>query len=54
MPKNRPWSEEELILALDLYKKIGVKDSRHLDVITLSQTLNQLSDATTVSISIGL
>ena len=25
MPRNRPWSKEELILALDLYFKIGPK-----------------------------
>jgi hypothetical protein len=47
MPKNRPWSKEELILALELYFRIGLKDNRHPDVINLSQTLNQLSDATT-------
>ena len=47
MPRNRPWSKEELILALDLYFKIGPKDSGHPDVINLSETLNRLSDAST-------
>ena len=45
MPRNRPWSKEELILALELYFKIGPKDSSHPDVINLSETLNRLSDA---------
>ena len=47
MPRNRPWSKEELILALDLYLKIGRGDVNHPDVINLSETLNRLSDAST-------
>ena len=47
MPRNRPWSKEELILALDLYFKIGPKGKTHPDVINLSETLNRLSDAST-------
>ena len=45
MPRNRPWSREELVLALDLYFKIGPKSSTHPDVIDLSGSLNRLSDA---------
>jgi len=45
MPRNRRWSRKELILALDLYFKIGPKGSSHTDVIKLSETLNRLSDA---------
>ncbi len=35
MPRNRPWSREELILALDLYFKIGASYKTHPDVISV-------------------
>lgn len=46
MPRNRPWSREELILALDLYFKLGASYKTHPDVIGSSGVLNRLSDAT--------
>ena len=45
MPRNRRWSREELVLALDLYFKIGASYKTHPDVIDLSDILNRLSDA---------
>ena len=45
MPRNRPWSREELVLALDLYFKIGASYKTHPDVIELSEVLNRLSDS---------
>jgi 5-methylcytosine-specific restriction protein A len=45
MPRNRRWSREELVLALDLYFKIGASYKTHPDVIDLSECLNRLSDA---------
>ena len=45
MPRNRPWSKEELVLALDLYFKIGASYKTHPDVIDLSECLNRLSNA---------
>ena len=47
MPKNRPWTKEELILALDLYFKIGVNDSKHPQIVELSNFLNRLADQPT-------
>jgi len=46
MTRNRPWSREELILALDLYLKIGASYKTHPDVIELSVVLNRVSDLT--------
>ena len=40
--KNPPWSEEERILALDLYLRSGLLDDRHPDVVKLSSDLNAL------------
>ena len=45
MPRNRRWSKEELVLALDLYFKIGASYKAHPDVIDLSECLNRLSNA---------
>ncbi len=45
MPRNPPWSREELILALDLYFKTGATDSRNPQVAELSAVLNRLSIA---------
>ena len=44
MAKNPNWSRDELILALDLYFKVGRQrlDESHPEVIQLSQLLNQL------------
>jgi hypothetical protein len=42
MPRNPSWRREELILALELYKRIGATDSRNSEVLGLSQTLNSL------------
>lgn len=44
MPRNPPWTREELILALDLYFRVGRKHEgpRHPEVIKLSQLLNDL------------
>ena len=44
MPRNRRWSREELVIALDLYFKIGASYKTHPDVIDLSERLNLLSD----------
>ena len=42
--RNPPWHRDELILALDLYERLGrtVADDKHSDVIALSQLLNKL------------
>ena len=44
MAKNPPWTLDELILALDLYFRVGRKHEGpdHPEVITLSQNLNKL------------
>jgi 5-methylcytosine-specific restriction enzyme A len=44
MAKNPPWTRDELILALDLYFRVGRKqvDPPHPEVIALSTLLNQL------------
>src|SRR5690606_16167532 len=41
-PRNPPWTEEELILALDLYLREGLLDDQDPPVIELSTMLNQL------------
>ena len=46
MPRNPPWTRDELILALDLYFRIGMGKRSHPDVIELSHVLNQLSRGT--------
>ena len=45
--RNPKWTEEELILALDLYMDIprGQISSRHPKIIDLSATLNRLRSA---------
>lgn len=40
MPRNRPWSKAELVLALALYLRIGASYKTHPDVISLSEILN--------------
>ena len=44
MARNPPWTREELILALDLYFRVGRKHEgpSHPEVIKLSQVLNSL------------
>jgi hypothetical protein len=42
MPRNPPWSREELILALDVYLRVGMAGSEHPEVLTLSRLLNRL------------
>lgn len=42
--RNKKWSKEELILALDLYFKVGTTSATNPDVIELSECLNRLSD----------
>jgi 5-methylcytosine-specific restriction protein A len=43
MAKNPPWTRDELILALDLYFRVGRKqvDPPHPEVIALSTLLNE-------------
>ncbi len=41
--RNPPWSEEELILALDFYLQFGALHARHSEVIRLSNALNGLA-----------
>jgi len=41
-PRNPPWVDEELILALDLYLRNGQLDNNNPEVIELSRTLNEL------------
>ena len=43
MPRNPPWSREELILALDLYVTIGQAGKNNPEVIALSGVLNALA-----------
>jgi hypothetical protein len=42
--RNPAWHRDELILALDLYQRLGrrVADDRHPDVVSLSELLNKL------------
>jgi 5-methylcytosine-specific restriction protein A len=40
--RNPPWAWDEIVLALDLYFRIGVQSSTHPDVIELSEILNRL------------
>lgn len=42
MTRNPTWTSDELVLALDLYLRIGIGSVRHPDVIALSQALNAL------------
>ena len=44
MARNPPWTRDELILALDLYHRVGRKHEgpAHPDVIALSEALNRL------------
>ena len=42
-PRNPPWAEEELILALDLYLRAGLLDDTDQAVIELSHELNSLT-----------
>ena len=42
-PRNPPWAEEELILALDLYLRAGLLDDKDRAVIELSRILNALT-----------
>ncbi len=41
-PRNPPWAEEELILALDLYLRSGLRDDADQAVVDLSRVLNDL------------
>ncbi len=40
--RNPTWTWDEIVLALDLYFRIGVQSSTHPDVIELSDLLNRL------------
>lgn len=40
--RNPPWTEEELVLALDLYLREGLLGNKHSDVQDLSRALNAL------------
>jgi 5-methylcytosine-specific restriction protein A len=40
--RNPPWSRDELILALDLYRRYGIADDHHPEVARLSGVLNEL------------
>ena len=40
---NPPWSDEERILALDLYLRAGLLDNKHPDIVKLSSDLNALT-----------
>lgn len=42
MARNLPWSREELILALELYFRVGLADEQHPDVVELSRLLNRV------------
>ena len=42
-PRNPPWAEEELILALDLYLRSGLLDDTAPAVIDLSHVLSDLT-----------
>ena len=41
-PRNPPWTEEELILALDVYLHCGAVGKKHPEVLALSRTLKSL------------
>ena len=41
--RNPPWSEEELVLALDLYLRRGILNASHPEVVDLSRVLNGLA-----------
>ena len=41
--RNPPWAEEELILALDLYLRLGLLGVAHPAVVGLSRALNAMS-----------
>ena len=41
-PRNPPWAEEELVLALDLYLRSGLLDDGDQAVVDLSRVLNHL------------
>lgn len=43
MAKNPPWERDELILALDLYRRIGIGDDKDPEVRDLSQDLGRLA-----------
>lgn len=40
--RNPPWAWDEIVLALDLYFRIGVQSATHPQVVELSEVLNQL------------
>jgi 5-methylcytosine-specific restriction protein A len=40
--RNPPWTQDELILAMDLYIRLGHVDARHPETILLSEILNRL------------
>ena len=42
-PRNPPWADEELILALDLYLRLGLLSNTDQDVLDLSHILNDLT-----------
>ena len=42
-PRNPTWAEEELILALDLYIRLGLLDDKDASVVDLSLVLNALT-----------
>ena len=44
MAGNPPWTREELMLALDLYLKVGQRGREHPEVIALSVLLRALAD----------
>lgn len=48
MPKRPRWTRDELILALDLYREIGLGHKTHKDVLALSALLQQLPAAAEV------
>ena len=41
-PRNPTWTSDELVLALDLYFRVGIGWVRHPEVIALSEILNAL------------
>jgi hypothetical protein len=41
-PVSQPWSRDELILALDLYRRRGNLNARHREVVVLSDDLRSL------------
>ena len=40
--RNPPWSHDELVLALDLYQRLGMPSKSHPEVVELSRILNSL------------